>query len=479
MKNAVEMKNVSYSYQSMSGENPVLKNVDFTLEYGKITLIAGSSGEGKSTLFYIMNGVIPNNYSGKLSGDTFIDGENNKGKSIGEICKKVGSVFQNANEQIIQKYVKDEIAFGPENLGQTQEEIERKINYGCELMHLNKDDETLCLSGGQKQRLVTAATLSLDTDIIILDEPLANLDKQSSILLMEKLVKLKNTGKAIAIVEHRLDMVMPYVDVVYSLSNCKLEKQTNMQTYLTQHINQLEDICPAYQKSQILIDVNDVRFSISQKEIIKGLSFEINKGERVVILGDNGCGKTTITKIIARLLKQDSGKITQSINTKLGQKKGSKKWFKTLAYVFQDPNYQLFMPSVEDELLFAAHSLDYCQKISNMFDLEPLLDFHPHSLSRGQKRKVSIAAMLAIKPEVVILDEPTVGQDYQSLKKLVNNINTLHNEENNTIITITHDVRCAKALCDKAIAIEDGKVIGVGGKELIDEYFEIKSDKVV
>ncbi|MFI3325853.1 MAG: ATP-binding cassette domain-containing protein [Clostridia bacterium] len=466
MKKAVEMKNISYSYSSLTGENKVLDGVDFSLEYGKITLIAGGSGSGKSTLFYIMNGVIPNNYSGKLSGEVLVKGEDIKGKSIGEISKKIASVFQNAEEQIIQKYVKDEIAFGMENLGKTQEEIQKNIAFYTDLLDLNKEDVTLTLSGGQKQRLVTASILALQNDIIILDEPLANLDKKSAHILMQTLTKLKNQGKAICIIEHRLDMVINYADTVFNLENGKLVEEENKEQFLSKHITKLDDICPEFSGNQTLLDIKN----ISYKHIITDMNFTINKGERVLILGDNGSGKTTITKIIARLLKQNSGEIVQNIDKKMN----TKKWFKKVSYVFQNPNYQLFMPTVEDELLFACHSTKYAQKISDMFGLEPLLDFHPHALSQGQKRKLSVATMLAVKPEVIILDEPTVGQDYDSLKILVNNINKIHKEENNTVLTITHDIRCANALCDKAIIIENGKIIKTGGKELAREYLSNK-----
>lgn len=473
MKNAIEMKNVSYSYHSYTGENKILENVNFALEYGKITLIAGGSGTGKSTLFYIMNGVIPNNYSGNLTGDIFVCDENIKEKTIGEISKKVGSVFQNAEEQIVQKYVKDEIAFGPENLGQSEEEIQTRIHSLCELLNLNPDDVTNTLSGGQKQRLVTAATLALHNDIIILDEPLANLDRQSSITLMEKLTELKNTGKAIAIIEHRLDMVVDYVDTIYNLQNGALTKETDKNVYLQHHVARLDDACPPKLDSETLLDLKNISYQIKEQPIITDMSFTIQRGDRVLILGDNGCGKTTITKILARLLRQNTGEISQNIDSTLGKIKGSKKWFKKVSYVFQNPNYQLFMPTAKSELLFACHSESYAKKISDMFELEPLLDFHPHALSQGQKRKLSIATMMATKPEVLILDEPTVGQDYESLKSLVNNINQIHMEENNTIITITHDIRCAKALCDKVILMKDGSVLKVGGKELIENYFSI------
>ncbi len=471
MNHAIEFNNVSYSYHSTLGDNQVLDHVNLTLEYGEITLIAGGSGAGKSTLFHIMNGVIPNYYSGNLSGDVLICNENISGKSIGDISKRVGSVFQNAEEQIVQKYVKDEIAFGPENLGLSENEIEHNIEFYSELLNLNPESITTTLSGGEKQRLVTAATLALNTDIIILDEPLANLDKKSAIILMEKLTELKRMNKAIAIVEHRLDMVIDYVDTIYNLHDGHLTKEIDKQDFLQNHITRLNDICPMHTNQDTLLELKDIYYSIHNTRILEDIHCHIQKGERVVILGDNGGGKTTLTKLIARLLKQDKGVITQSIHPKLRARKGTKAWFEKVAYVFQNPNYQLFMPTVEDELLYAAYDEAYAQKISDLFGLEPLLDCHPHTLSQGQKRKLSIATMMALKPELLILVEPNVWQDYESLKTLVNNINTVHMEEQNTIITITHDIRCAEALCDKAIIIEHGKIVKIGGKELINAYF--------
>ena len=134
--------------------------------------------------------------------------------------------------------------------------------------------------------------------------------------------------------------------------------------------------------------------------------------------------------------------------------------------IYQNPNYQLFMPTVEQEILFNGYSLEYCQKIVDMFELGSLLHRHPQSLSEGQKRKVTIATVLAARPKVLLLDEPTVGQDYASLKLLINNLNQIHIEEQNTMITVTHDKRCVGAICDKAVKLRRGIIQEVGGKEL-------------
>ena len=178
-------------------------------------------------------------------------------------------------------------------------------------------------------------------------------------------------------------------------------------------------------------------------------------------------------RLIARLYKPTNGHITQYIDEKFGQKtKANKKWFKKVGVIYQNPDYQLFMPTVEREVGFGAESPEYAEKIAELFGIKHLWNRHPQSLSEGQKRRVSIAAVVACKPEVLLLDEPTVGQDYEGLCKMTDILNRLHEETGNTMITITHDVRCAEALCDKAFYIENGVVAKTGGKELVREYFK-------
>ena len=174
--NAIELRQVNFSYD---GKTKILENTGFTAEYGEVTLLSGHSGEGKSTLMYIVSGIIPNVNYGELSGEVKIAGEDIKGKKLGYVCRKVGVVLQNADEQIIQKVVEDEIAFGCENLAFPPEKIQKQIDIVCNLLKLDKSWKCRTLSGGQKQRLITASTLAMGQKIIILDEPLANLDKLS------------------------------------------------------------------------------------------------------------------------------------------------------------------------------------------------------------------------------------------------------------------------------------------------------------
>jgi energy-coupling factor transport system ATP-binding protein len=466
----VALKDVTFSYD---GKTEILSHINFTAAHGEVVLVAGHSGEGKSTLMSIISGIIPNVTQGYLSGEVVIDGENINGKKLGSVCRKVGVVLQNADEQIIQKTVEDEIAFGLENLAFPADKMAKQINVVCDLMHLEKTWKTRTLSGGQKQRLITASTLAMGQKIIILDEPLANLDKAGGEQLMSTLRSLAKAGYCIIVVEHRLDMVLPFVDRVWHIGGGKVVEVEDKSTYLKSQTQIIADSCEPFSGTEPVLSLNHVAFQIKGREILKDISFTVNKGERVVLLGENGCGKTTLMRLIARLNKPSGGSIIQYLDSKLKQKtKGSKAWFRKVGVVYQNPDYQLFMPTVQQEIEFAAISKEYAERMIELFSLQRLKDRHPQSLSEGQKRRVSIAAVMASKPELLLLDEPTVGQDYKGLCDLVEILNTLHKETANTMITVTHDRRCVSALCDKAIIISSGAVQSLGSKSLAENYFQ-------
>ncbi len=466
---AVELKNITFSYD---GKTNVLKNADFFADYNELTLVCGHSGQGKSTLMSIISGIIPNVVFGSLEGGVFVAGEDMRGKKLGYVCRKVGVVLQNADEQIIQKYVEDEIAFGCENLAFAPDKIKQQIEIVCELMKLDPAWKTRTLSGGQKQRLITASTLAMGQKIIILDEPLANLDKSGARLLMSTLKSLASAGYCVIVVEHRLDVVLPYADRLWHIAGQGVKEIADKNRYLEEQSRTISDATPAVLSTKDAFVLENAAFEIKRKQILKNVTFGIPKGGKTVLLGENGCGKTTLLRLIARLNRPSGGSVRQTIGESFGQNgRRSKAWFKKVGVVYQNPDYQLFMPTVRGEIAFGAVSEKYAERMLELFGLSALAQRHPHSLSEGQKRRLSIAAVAACAPEVLILDEPTVGQDYEGLKELVKILNTLHAETGNTMITVTHDMRCAEALCDKAVVIADGVVAEQGGKELARAYF--------
>lgn len=469
MTKTIEVNNLFFKYN----DKKVLSNVSFSINEGEIVLLTGSSGEGKSTLIYLLSGIIPNLVYGEVDGEILINGETILNKKVSEICKEVGIVLQNAENQITHKHVDDELAFGAENLGIEPQIIKQKIDLISKIMALNPNDTCKRLSGGQKQKLITGSTLLMGQKIVILDEPLANLDKEAAHELMRTLIRLSKNKFTVLIVEHRIDLLLNYVNRVLKIESQKVI-EIQKDELIKERINSIikVDIAKKPCKNPLFL-LNNVSFKTNNKLILKDLTFRINKGERVLLLGDNGVGKTTLLRIIGKLIKLKKGEYISYL--KDGSKclnKPNKKWFKKVGIIYQNPNYQLFMKTVKEEIYFNAFSSDYANYIITLFGIENLLNCHPQSLSEGQKRKVSIASILAMKPEVLLLDEPTVGQDYESLEKLILILNKIHIETGNTMISITHDKRCAEALTDRAFLLKKNNLLIEGDVTLVRDYFK-------
>ena len=458
---AIRLKEVSFKYDGAK-EN-VLENINLTVEYGETVLLSGVSGEGKSTLLSIINGVIPFVNSGEFSGSVEIDGKDVTKLKISERSKLIGTVLQNADEQIIYDLVNEEIAFGCENLNIASEEIDRRIERFTTLMQIEKNAKTKTLSGGQKQRLITASTLAMEQKIIILDEPLANLDTHTAHILRN----LANSGYAVLIVEHRLDVVKNYIDKVMRIENKQLFTSTDINDLNSgiKTIPHADGSLPG----EVLIKGEKLFFAAGDRNIIDGLDIEIRAGERIVLLGENGCGKTTLMRMLARLNKPNDGALSQTITK---SKKANSKWFSKVGYVYQNPTYQLFMPTLLSEISFKAKSEEMARKMINAFGLSGLEQRHPQSLSEGQKRRASIAAVCASEPTVLFLDEPTVGQDYKNLCKTVETVNKINKNLGTAIVTVTHDKRCAGALADRVLIMENGKISRQGDYHLANEFLD-------
>lgn len=460
---AIRLKEVSFKYDGAK-EN-VLENINLTVEYGETVLLSGVSGEGKSTLLSIINGVIPFVNSGEFSGSVEIDGKDVTKLKISERSKLIGTVLQNADEQIIYDLVNEEIAFGCENLNIASEEIDRRIERFTTLMQIEKTAKTKTLSGGQKQRLITASTLAMEQKIIILDEPLANLDTHTAHILLKALRNLANSGYAVLIVEHRLDVVKNYIDKVMRIENKQLFTSTDINDLNSgiKTIPHADGSLPG----EVLIKGEKLFFAAGDRNIIDGLDIEIRAGERIVLLGENGCGKTTLMRMLARLNKPNGGALSQTITK---SKKANSKWFSKVGYVYQNPVYQLFMPTLLSEISFKAKSEETAREMINAFGLSGLEQRHPQSLSEGQKRRSSIAAVCASAPTVLFLDEPTVGQDYKNLCKTVETVNKINKNLGTAIVTVTHDKRCAGALADRVLIMENGKISRQGDYRLANEF---------
>ena len=303
---AIEFKNVSFRYEDMP--EPVLKNASFSLEYGKLALLYGDSGQGKSTVLSILSGVIPNVTKGTLSGEIRVGGEDVSGQRISDICRRAGVVLQNADAQIIHQRVEDELAFGCENFAFSPEKITDCIEKACGRMALCPQWGTRTLSGGQKQRLIT------EQRILLLDEPLANLDRKGAAFLMASLRTLTESGYAVLIVEHRLEQVLPFVHEVWQLRNGSLERQTGREALRAAQPETAEPIPAEARREEPVITLRGVGWRAGGRSILEGVDLTIFRGERLLLLGDNGCGKTSLLRLMARLARPTAGEIRQLID---------------------------------------------------------------------------------------------------------------------------------------------------------------------
>lgn len=465
---AVEFKNVSFRYSG--SEKQVLKDCSFSLEYGEFLLLSGPSGEGKSTLLSLINGVIPNTVPGEIKGEISIGGASAQGQTMVRRARQVGSVLQNADSQIVNTLVEDEVAFGCENFKFPREVIRDKVEEACARMKLEKSWHTDSLSGGQKQRLITASTLAMGQKILVFDEPLANLDLEGAHLLLGTLRHMaEEEGYAILFVEHRLDMAIPYANRAAWLEHGQLEELEDKSQALRRNMHLIPDTGGLELAEENCLAVEHLQWRAGGREILRDVTFSLKRGERVVVLGENGCGKTTLLRLIAGLQKPAGGRVTACLRKPA--RPGTPRWFQRVGFVYQNPAYQMFLSSVAQEVAYHAASQSAAAEQMGRFSLEELAEQHPYSLSEGQKRRVSIAAITAGEPELLLLDEPTVGQDYENLHMIVEALNALHREKEMAMVTVTHDYRCAAALADRVIWLKDGLVYRAGGKELIDEYF--------
>ena len=291
---AIEFKNVSFRYEDMP--EPVLKNASFSLEYGKLALLYGDSGQGKSTVLSILSGVIPNVTKGTLSGEIRVGGEDVSGQRISDICRRAGVVLQNADAQIIHQRVEDELAFGCENFAFSPEKITDCIEKACRRMALCPQWGTRTLSGGQKQRLITASALATGQRILLLDEPLANLDRKGAAFLMASLRTLAESGYAVLIVEHRLEQVLPFAHEVWRLRNGSLERQTGREALRAAQPETAEPIPAEARREEPVMTLRGVGWRAGGRSILEGVDLTIFRGERLLLLGDNGCGKTSLLR---------------------------------------------------------------------------------------------------------------------------------------------------------------------------------------
>lgn len=471
----VKVNKLSYTFP---GQNiPLLREISFSLEAGEFVLLCGESGSGKSTLLNCLNGIIPHLWQGKLEGTVWLKGNRVPQCSLTQLIELVGTVFQDVEGQIFQLKVQDELIFGLENLGLPKEEITERIQGVLPLVNLPEKSYIQPLSGGQKQRLVIGAILAMLPQLIILDEPLANLDLPSAHNLLRFLSLLCKQGKTIIMVEHRLDLAASYIDRLLYLEGGTIKEDLQDKKQILQKEKDKKNsiIIETGKKcssSSSIVEIENLSFAYGKTEILKSINLAFKQGEKLVILGKNGCGKSTFLKILAGINKGPGLKAKRL--ECLGQplSKVNRSFFsRNIGFVLQNPNHQLFMSSVWDEISLNAPNNQAVKETLQLFGLQEVAARHPLTLSQGQKRLLAIAAITVSNPALLLLDEPTIGQDYGSLGKILDALTWLNEKKGMSMITVTHDQKAAEGLADQVAVFSKGIIREMGGGELIENYF--------
>ncbi|WP_461612546.1 ABC transporter ATP-binding protein [Clostridium sp. Marseille-QA1073] len=458
-ENVIEFNNVNFTYKD-SKEKSLL---DFSLriKQGEFIVLTGESGCGKTTVNRCINGLIPEFYDGELEGQAIIYGMDISITPLREISREVGSVFQDPRSQFFTLHVKTEIPFSSENYGISREEIQSNVRKSIEDLKLDSlmDRQILNLSSGEKQKVAVASVYALKPKIYVLDEPSANMDVEGTKQLSEILKVLKAKGHTIIVSEHKLYYLKNLVDRVVIMKKGKIEKILEGKVFKQKSNQWFDDMglrhialdtlsSPKVKKFSVkeesypLLQVNNLGFGYKMRKTLwSNISFNANEGEIIGIMGRNGAGKSTLARVLMGLTRQKYGKIY--IN---GKPAGKKCRIKNSFYVMQDVDYQLFAPSVWDEMLVGKKTtkdiVEKAEKYLKLFNLENYKDVHPASLSGGQKQRLVIALACMQDSKFLFLDEPTSGLDARNMKIVSDVLKDMAKEEK-CIFIITHDYEFA------------------------------------
>ncbi|MBM7312170.1 MULTISPECIES: ABC transporter ATP-binding protein [Streptococcus] len=506
MKKIIEFKDFTFRYQAQ--QEPTLKDIQLTIYQGEKVLIIGPSGSGKSTIGQCLNGIIPNIYKEEHSGSLLLDGQEAFNLSVYDKSLLVSTVLQDTDGQFIGLSVAEDLAFALENDMESQVVMKQKVGDWAErlsltdlLAHRPQD-----LSGGQKQRVSLGGVLIDESPILLFDEPLANLDPKSGQDTIDLIDRLhKQEGTTTIIIEHRLeDVLYRQVDRVVLINDGRIlfnggpddllrtsllqENGIREPLYLStlralgypiaqaEHLSSVWEIdiealniasLPTLHfengEKEALLEVKHLHFSYPNKQVLTDIQLTIHKGERLAIVGKNGAGKSTLAKVLCGFI-QGEGEILwkgQSIKEDSVKERAER-----IGYVLQNSNQMISQTMIFDEVALGLrmrgvteeeieHRVHHILKVCGLY---PFRNWPISALSYGQKKRVTIASILVLNPEIILLDEPTAGQDQRHYREMMEFLDQL-NAQGHTIVMITHDMQLMLDYSDRAVVVVDGQII--------------------
>jgi len=511
----------TFTFAYGEGDTNVAEDISLDLPEGHIVLITGPSGAGKTTVCRAANGLIPHEFKGKMRGQVTIAGRYNSRKyGVSALSKIVGVLQQDPDTQLFNPTVEEEIVFGACNYGLPVDVIRKRTEYLLELTRLtaHRRKNPHNLSGGQQQSCALAAILSLDPATLVLDEPTSNIDPIGSQEVLGLVAQLaREEGRTTLLVEHKLEELVHLVDEMIVMDQGKILQRGTVREVL-EHVEYIDSVGLSVPQVTLLaarlrkagwpidtlpLDVDEAIATLSplidrealahlpeppprrvqhnheavavdMRQLthiyrdgtvaVHDLNLEIRRGEFVAILGQNGSGKTTLVKHLNGLLKPTRGTVTVAgLDTR---KASINEMAVTVGFIFQNPDTQICKMKVYDELAFGLKNVrlpeaevdQRVKQAAQELEITHLLDKNPFLLSMGEKQRIAVASVLAMQPSILVLDEPTTGQDFKRSKEIMDLAVRLH-EEGQTIIVITHDMNLAAEYCDRMIIMANGQVI--------------------
>ncbi len=505
------------------GNGPALKNVRLVVEPGEFVVMLGAAGAGKTTLCYCLTGVIPHHVEGDYEGDVVIDGVSVRQLRLPEIASPIGFVLQTPENQLFNLTVYEDVSFGPENLclpvSEVRQRVRDSLSFVGMLAYAGRNPDTL--SGGQAQRVVLASILAMPSEIYVLDQPAAELDPKGRRQVYESIAELnRSLGKTVIVVDDRLSDVAEFATRMILLHNGEIVADEPPSRLLTRrdlldfgirvpdHVrfflglrdaglvldgnlpgDMLLSVDPllrllreqrpwveshaagsreasdsSVEGGEVLLEIEDVYYSYpGHGEALRGVSFSARAGEIVVILGENGAGKTTLAKHIVGLLKPHKGRVRVDGVDTLGRSVAQLS--RSVGFLFQDPDYQIFSASVYDEVAFGLRIRGCPQEeveervdgILRRLGLAAVRDLHPYRLSRGLRQKLALASVLVLEPRVLVVDEPSTGLDLNGTLEVMETLREYAGKA--LVVMVTHDVEMAIRFATRAIVMAQGEIL--------------------
>ena len=525
MAQCIEIESLSYTFPGRS--EPTLRKINAHVDSGEFILLIGPTGCGKSTLLRTLNGLIPYTSGGTLSGCVRLNAANVSDQPLSVTSRQVGFLFQNPEDQLFSVVVEDEIAFGLENLGMPPDEIGRRVKSALRQVGLPefRERSIASLSSGQKQRIALASLLAMQPQILLLDEPTSYLDSKGASSLLELVRQLNETvGTTVVIAGHQVNEAAPLCNRVWLMHNGEIVSDLPSDLAF-QHLDRFRqlgvqapelaeiaeanglaerpltlkdalhcirddangkiplsvakvenrtatDSLPALEDHP-LMDVQNLtfRYHRTSPDVLKRISFQVRRGETIAIMGENGCGKTTLLMLMIGLLRPSEGHVI--LDGREAKRYKPHQLAGLAGLVFQNPDLLLQAASVSDEVAFGPKNLKLtAQQVANrlestlhMFNLTAFKAETPYSLSQGQRQRAAVAAMFSLHPDLLLLDEPTTGQDRYHLHELMGVLYDAMTKRKRTVIFSTHDAHLTLKYADRVVLLHRGELIFDGSPD--------------